>query len=200
MVIDIDTLLAWGGVYKQVAPGDVIFTEGSECYYYHQVVSGLVRWVNIDEEGREYIQTLIEKGECFGEIPLFDNEPYAATAIAEENVIIIKLRKTTFVQLIKEKPEIHFKLSVVMAKRIRFRFLLLKSIAYQSPQTRVKALLNYLKNEKKHFCAKCNQVMLTRQQIADMTALRVETVIRIMRIMHDKEEIRIEKGKVYYKL
>ena len=151
MVIDIDTLLAWGGVYKQVAPGDVIFTEGSECYYYHQVVSGLVRWVNIDEEGREYIQTLIEKGECFGEIPLFDNEPYAATAIAEENVIIIKLRKTTFVQLIKEKPEIHFKLSVVMAKRIRFRFLLLKSIAYQSPETRVKALLNYLKNEKKHF-------------------------------------------------
>lgn len=200
MVIDIDTLLAWGGVYKQVAPGDVIFTEGSECYYYHQVVSGLVRWVNIDEEGREYIQTLIEKGECFGEIPLFDNEPYAATAIAEENVIIIKLRKTTFVQLIKEKPEIHFKLSVVMAKRIRFRFLLLKSIAYQSPETRVKALLNYLKKEKKHFCAKCNQVMLTRQQIADMTALRVETVIRIMRIMHDKEEIRIEKGKVYHKL
>lgn len=200
MVIDIDTLLAWGGVYKQVAPGNVIFTEGSECYYYHQVVSGLVRWVNIDEEGREYIQTLIEKGECFGEIPLFDNEPYAATAIAEENVIIIKLRKTTFVQLIKEKPEIHFKLSVVMAKRIRFRFLLLKSIAYQSPETRVKALLNYLKKEKKHFCAKCNQVMLTRQQIADMTALRVETVIRIMRIMHDKEEIRIEKGKVYHKL
>jgi len=200
MVIDIDTLLAWGGVYKQVAPGDVIFTEGSECYYYHQVVSGLVRWVNIDEEGREYIQTLIEKGECFGEIPLFDNEPYAATAIAEENVIIIKLRKTTFVQLVKEKPEIHFKLSVVMAKRIRFRFLLLKSIAYQSPETRVKALLNYLKKEKKHFCAKCNQVMLTRQQIADMTALRVETVIRIMRIMHDKEEIRIEKGKVYHKL
>jgi len=42
--------------------------------------------------------------------------------------------------------------------------------------------------------------MLTRQQIADMTALRVETVIRIMRIMHDKEEIRIEKGKVYHKL
>jgi hypothetical protein len=93
MVIDIDTLLAWGGVYKQVAPGDVIFTEGSECYYYHQVVSGLVRWVNIDEEGREYIQTLIEKGECFGEIPLFDNEPYAATAIAEENVIQVNKQK-----------------------------------------------------------------------------------------------------------
>ena len=141
------------------------------------MVSGLVRWVNIDEEGREYIQTIIEKGECFGEIPLFDNEPYAATAIAEENAIIIKLRKATFIQLIKEKPEIHFNVSVVMAKRIRFRFLLLKSIAYQTPEIRVKALLNYLKKEKKHFCAKCNQVMLTRQQIADMTALRVETVI-----------------------
>ena len=198
MIIDIDTLLAWGGVYKQVAAGEVIFTEGAECYYYHQVVSGLVRWVNIDDEGREYIQTLIEKGECFGEIPLFDNEPYAASAIAEEDSVIIKLRKATLIQLIKEKSEIHFNLSVAMAKRIRFRFLLLKSIAYHSPETRVAALLTYLKKEKKHFCDKCHQVKLTRQQIADMTGLRVETVIRVMRIMHDRGEIRIEKGKVYH--
>lgn len=198
MIIDIDTLLAWGAIYKQVSAGEVVFSEGQDCYYYYQVVSGSIRWVNIDEEGREYIQTIIEPGESFGELPLFDDEPYAASAIAEEDSIIIKLRKQVFLQLVKENPDIHFALSRIMAKLIRFRFILLKSIAYHAPETRVSALLEYLKKEKKNFCSVCNQVKLTRQQIADMTGLRVETVIRVMRHMHDKGAIRIEKGKVYY--
>lgn len=40
-------------------------------------------------------------------------------------------------------------------------------------------------------------VKLTRQQIADMTGLRVETVIRSIRQMEEKGELVIDKGKVY---
>ena len=198
MIIDINILLAWGAVYKKLGRGEVIFSEGSECSYYNQLVSGIVKWVNIDEEGKEYIQTMIEPGECFGEIPLFDDGVYAASAVAEEEVVLIRLRKTTFLQLIKENNEIHFAFTKLLAKRVRFKFLLLKSIAYHAPEVRISALLNYLKKENKNFCANCNQLKLTRQQIADMTGLRVETVIRSMRSMHDKGDLVIERGKVYY--
>ena len=198
MIIDINTLLAWGAVYKKLGRNEVIFSEGSECSYYNQLVSGIVKWVNIDEEGKEYIQTMIEPGECFGEIPLFDDGVYAASAVAEEEVVLIRLRKTTFLQLIKENNEIHFAFTKLLAKRVRFKFLLLKSIAYHAPEVRISALLNYLKKENKNFCANCNQLKLTRQQIADMTGLRVETVIRSMRSMHDKGDLVIERGKVYY--
>jgi CRP-like cAMP-binding protein len=198
MIIDINTLLAWGAVYKKVGRNEVIFSEGAACSYYNQLVTGTVKWVNIDEEGKEYIQTIIEPGECFGELPLFDDGLYAASAIAEEDVILIRLRKTTFLQLIKENNEIHFAFTKLLAKRVRFKFLLLKSIAYHAPEVRISALLNYLKKENKNFCTNCNQLKLTRQQIADMTGLRVETVIRSMRMMHDKGDIVIEKGKVYY--
>ena len=96
MIIDINTLLAWGAVYKKVRSGEVIFSEGAECTYYNQLVSGTVRWINIDEEGKEYIQTIIEPGECFGELPLFDDGVYAASAIADDDVVLIRLRKTLF--------------------------------------------------------------------------------------------------------
>jgi len=198
MIIDIDTLLAWGAVYKKVNRGEIIFSEGAECSYYNQLVSGSVRWVNIDEEGKEYIQTMIEPGECFGELPLFDDGVYAASAIADEEVVLIRLRKITFLQLIKENHEIHFAFTKLLAKRVRFKFLILKSIAYHSPEVRISALLNYLKKENKNFCNNCNQLKLTRQQIADMTGLRVETVIRTMRGMHDKGDLVIERGKVFY--
>ena len=198
MIIDINILLAWGAVYKKLGRGEVIFSEGSECSYYNQLVSGIVKWVNIDDDGKEYIQTIIEPGECFGELPLFDDGLYAASAIAVEEVVLIRLRKNTFLQLIKEHNEIHFAFTKLLAKRVRFKFLLLKSIAYHAPEVRISTLLSYLKKEHKNFCANCNQLKLTRQQIADMTGLRVETVIRSMRNMHDKGDIVIERGKVFY--
>lgn len=198
MIIDINTLIAWGAAYKQVIADELIFSEGDDCYYYYQLVSGSVKWVNIDEQGKEYIQTMIEPGECFGELPLFDEGPYAASAIAEQDSVLIRLRKDTFLQLIKENPSIHFLFSKMMAKRLRFKFLILKSIVYNAPEERIATLLKYLKDENKNFCVKCNQLKLTRQQIANMTGLRVETVIRAMRQMHEKGELTIERGKVYY--
>ena len=196
-MIDIDLLLACGAAYKKVTAGEIIFKEGTQCQFYHQLVSGSVRWVNIDDEGNEFIQTLIDPGECFGEMPLFDDGPFAATAIAETDSVIIRLHKSSFLQLIKEYPEIHFSFSQLLARLVRFKFLLLKSLALHAPEARIATLINHLKAENKNFCGKCNQLKLTRQQIADMTGLRVETVIRAMRQMHEKGELMIDKGKVY---
>ncbi len=196
-MIDIDLLLAWGAGFKKVGKGTTIFREGTTCCFYYQLVSGRVRWMNINDEGKEFIQTIIEPGECFGEMPLFDDEPYAASAIADEDAVLIRLHKPVFIQLIKENQDYHFKFSRLLAQRVRFKFLLLKSLATHDPECRISALLNYLKKENKNFCAGCNQLKLTRQQIADMTGLRVETVIRSMRHMHEKGELLISKGKVY---
>ena len=196
-MIDIDILLALGAAYKKLKAGETIFREGGTAIFYHQLVSGSVKWINIDDDGKEFIQNLIEPGECFGEMPLFDGEPFAATAIAETDSIIIRLQVSLFHQLLMERPDIHFAFSKMMSQRIRYKFLLLKELSKHDPENSIISLLNYLKQTKKNVCGKCNKVNLTRQQIANMTGLRVETVIRTMRNMHDKGRLVIQKGKVY---
>ncbi len=197
MIIDVDTLLALGAAYKKVKVGELIFMEGTECYFYHQLVSGSVRWTNIDEEGNEFIQNLITPGECFGELPLFDNAPFAASAIADTDSIILRLHKSSFLNLIMERSDIHFRFTTLMAERLRFKFLLIKDLANHNPEKCIITLLGYLKNQKKYICSFCNKVKLTRQQIANMTGFRVETVIRTMRHMQEEGKLLIEKGKVY---
>jgi CRP/FNR family transcriptional regulator, cyclic AMP receptor protein len=197
MMIDIDLLLAMGAAYKKIPKGTIIFGENTTCCFYHQVVSGQVKWVNVNEEGKEFIQDLIGPGECFGEFPLFDKKAYVASAIAEEDSVIIRLHKSSFIQLFKENPDIHFKFSELLASRLRHKFIALQSISSQDPEIRIVALLNYLKQEHKNICPNCHQLKLTRSQIASMTGLRVETVIRSMRHMHTKGNLVIEKGKVY---
>ncbi|MCW3091841.1 MAG: transcriptional regulator, Crp/Fnr family [Ferruginibacter sp.] len=198
-MIDIDLLLSWGAAYKKLNANEIIFDEGQSCFFYHQLVSGKVRWINIDDEGRECIHSIVEPGESFGEMPLFDEEPYAATAIADEDSMLIRLHKPVFLELLKENSDISFAFTKLLSRRLRFKLAIIKSFASHCPEKRIAMIINYLKTEHKNFCGKCNQLNLTRQQIADMTGLRVETVIRAMRNMHDKGELVISKGKVYCK-
>ncbi|MBH2004129.1 MAG: Crp/Fnr family transcriptional regulator [Sphingobacteriia bacterium] len=197
MAIDINTLLAWGATYKKVAEGEIIFNEGGHCSFYHQLVSGSIRWMNINDEGKETLQVMIEPGESFGDLPLFDDGPYAATSVANEAAVIIRLNKTTFLQLLKENPDIHFAFSRLLCEHIRFKFLIVRALAEHNPEKAIACLFAYFKQKKKNICSKCNKVKLTRQQIADMLGLRVETVIRTIRVMHEKGDVLVDKGKVY---
>jgi CRP/FNR family cyclic AMP-dependent transcriptional regulator len=197
MLIDIDTLLAWGATYKKLVPGEIVFTEGSSCNFYFQVVSGSIRWMNINQEGREVLQVMVEPGECFGEMPLFDDGPYAATAIANEAAVIIRLSKSSFHKLLHDNPELHFAFSRLMSERLRFKFLLLREIACHDPEQSITSLLAYFKRTRKNICTDCNRIKLTRQQIADMTGLRVETVIRTIKSLQRKGTLLVDKGKVY---
>jgi CRP/FNR family cyclic AMP-dependent transcriptional regulator len=196
-MIDVDTLLAWGAAYKKVAANEIIFEEGNASQFYYQLVSGSIRWVNLNEEGKEFLQVMIEPGECFGELPLFDAQPFAATAIANENSIMLRLHHSSFHQLLKENYAIHFAFSKLLAERVRFKFLILKEMANHNPEHSISSLLNYFKQHKKNICPKCNKIKLTRQQIADMTGLRVETVIRTIKNLQHKGQLNIIKGKVY---
>ena len=196
-MIPIDTLLAWGATYKKLGPDEIIFREGTECHFYHQLVSGSVRWINVNDDGGEFIQNMIDPGDCFGEFPLFDDCPYVASAIANKESVILRLHKTTFHELLKEYPEIHFAFSRLLTQRLRFKFLFLKELAYCDPEHRIVALFSHFKESKKNICQKCNRVQLTRQQIADMTGLRVETVIRAIKNLQYKGSLVIDRGKVY---
>jgi len=195
--MDIDLLLTWGATYKKVKAGEIIFWEGAQASFYYQLVAGSVKWVSINEEGKEFIQIMIEEGESFGELPLFDDDPYAATAIAAEDSVLIRLHKSTFLQLLREQPEIHFHFTKLLSQRMRYKFLTIKELAHYSPEHMISSLLQYFKQHKMHTCPDSNRVKLTRQQIADLTGLRVETVIRAMRHLHSEGKLVIEKGKVY---
>ena len=72
------------------------------------------------------------------------------------------------------------------------------SLTLQIAEKMIMSLLNYLQSTSDHICTSCNKIELTRKQISEMTSLRVETVIRAMRRLQDKQLLQIKKGKVYF--
>ena len=196
-MIDSDLLIAYGAAYKNVVANETIFEEGAECHFYYQLEGGSIKWVNIDDTGTEFIHIMVVPGECVGEMSLFDKQPYAASAIAETKSIILRLHAPSFQKLISENPEILLLFTKLMAQRLRYKFLMSKEIAFHKPEQTISSLLNHFKKSNLHFCNDCSRLNLTRQQIADMTGMRVETVIRTIRSMHIRGKLKIEKGRVY---
>jgi CRP-like cAMP-binding protein len=201
-MVDIDTLLCYGATYKKVAKGDIIFMEGSQARYYHQLVDGKVKWMNVDDSGKEFVQKIIIPGESFGDMPMLDGGPYVATAVADSESLVMRLPKEIFLQMLRENPLIHFSFTKLMAERLREKFIILKEVASQDPERKVSTIIDMYKSVNENLedeCPECHKtkIGLTRQEIADMTGLRVETVIRTIRHLQDKGKLRIQRGKVY---
>ena len=152
---------------------------------------------NINEDGKEFIQGIFKKGESFGEPVLFIDMPYPATAIANEACVVMRVAKENFLFLLKEYPDIHFTITKILASRIYNKSIVSKEIAGENPEHRIKTVLQLLKAQGNFRSKEKYKIELSRQQIADMTGLRTETVIRVMRKLYERGDILIEKGKVF---
>ena len=195
MMIPIDVLLARGAQARSYKPGEAVFSQGATCKYYYQLIEGKVIWENLTDEGKRFIQYIVEPGESFGELPLFDGENYAASALAETESVIIRLPKEIFHDLLNKNNELHFSFSKLLAQRTRQKFLNLRTLAFEDPETRVSSLLDSIRAKKTN--GQLIKVSLTRQQMANMTGLRVETVIRVIRSLKRKGELQITHGKIF---
>ena len=195
-MIDPQVLFDWGATERTAAKDETILFEGDEAHFYFQLLSGSVKMINTNDEGKEFIQGMFGPGQSFGEPPLFDGGTFPAAAVAMEDCTMLRLSKTKFLELLKSNFEIHFKFTRKLALRLRNKAVMLSEVSSHNPEHRILTLLNQLRSDnstpQKRF-----KVNLTRQEIANMTGLRVETVIRTIRAMQDKGLVAIERGKIF---
>jgi len=129
--------------------------------------------------------------------PLQINETYPSKAITILDSTILKLSKDKFLKILDEYPTIQKYFLVLLAQKIHSKSKTSKEIINQKPEFRIIAFLNSFK--KKSGCA--NERILipyTRQEIANYTGLRVETVIRVFAKMNEAKKVEIIHHKIYY--
>lgn len=196
-MIDVNLLLEKGAVYKNADVGDVIFCEGASATHYFQLVRGKIRISNFQDDGKEFLHELMGEGECFGEFPLFDGECYAASAVADEPSLYLRLPADAFHELLDEHIDIFVDFAKHLAQKLRFKYFMEKIMSKNSSEQLLYELIDYYNKHNKYICRKFNRLLLTRQQLANMTGLRVETVIRAIKCMQKEDKLSIVKGKIF---
>jgi CRP-like cAMP-binding protein len=197
MQIDLDLLFTWGAVAKKCHKSEVIFNENEIANFYYQIIDGGVRMFNSNEEGKEFTQGIFCNGDSFGEPPLFIDDVYPSTAIIIQDSTIVKLSKEKFLRILDEYPTIQKSFLTLFARKIHTKANTSKEIINQKPEFRIIAFLNHFKKKSNN----CNDKILipyTRQEIANFTGLRVETVIRVFSKMNECNKVEIINHKIYY--
>lgn len=196
MIISEDLLLAYGASYETYEINEVIFHEGSVPKFYFQIVTGIVELNNYHEDGKEFTQNILYKGQSLGESFLFDDKYYPANATAKTECSILKLSKNDFLHLLEQNKEVCSGMFRWLADRLYDKYIMLFNISSPDPSSKIKTVMDHLKGkggDKYSF-----QIPLTRQQLANLTGLRVETVIRTIKKMHNNHQLKIENRKIYY--
>ena len=175
----------------------ILFDEGDPAKDFFQVEEGQVKMYIINPDGQEFTQGVFNPGESFGEPALLGGFNYPSSAMATERSKVWRLPRPEFLQLLKENFDVHLKLNQVLCKRLQYKSMILTEVSSYDPEHRLTTLLKYFKAKliKKEEGEKII-IPFTRQQLADMTGLRVETVIRTIKKMEKEGKLKLEGHKI----
>lgn len=183
----------------------IIFSEGNEPLYYYQIKSGKVKMYSELENGTEFIHGVFCCSDSFGEAALFGNFIYPSSAMTMENSEIWKLKKNIFFDIIKNNFEIHRKFDTILSYKLQYKSMLLKDIMSSDSENRILSLILYFENvslRKNEPSISINgrkyyQFPFSRNELANMVGLRLETVIRYVKILEKKGKLSIINRKIY---
>lgn len=188
----------YGAVKKFYEKTTTVFEEGKLPTHYYQIVSGEIKMNNYNDDGREFIQGIFYKDQSFGEPPLFLNQNYPASAVAVADAEILCVPKSDFMKLLEDNPSISLKIIENLAQRLYYKSVMAAEMSTQEPEHRILKLIDHgiaYFNFKKD--TNGYRINFTRQQIGDLTGLRVETVIRTIKTLEKKGLLKIINRKVY---
>lgn len=168
-----DSLAAVAAAASLVAleRGDVVFSLEDEPDELFVVESGRIAIANRSEDGRESLIALMERGDLFGEMPLFDGLPRSAEARALEESQVIAIPYEPLRRVFEEEPGHLWKVVELLAGRLRTTDEALADSVFLDVTGRTAKRLLELAGESDQF-----ELPITQEELAGMVGASRERV------------------------
>jgi CRP-like cAMP-binding protein len=177
---------------KELKKGDTVFVEGSYPSGIFYVIEGKIKKFKVDKDGREFIIYICGKGELLGHTALLCDEPFSDSAKALEKSIIGHITKKDFLNFIDKSTV----LSRRLIKNLSHEFAVLEnsilSLSHKTVKERLALNLLILKDKYNSE----NEIILSREDLANVIGSAVETLARMLTELKSEEIIKIEGRRI----
>ena len=126
---------------RELEQGEVLFLAGEKAAGLFVIVSGQIRAYRVNTQGREQTLHIERDGATLAEVPVFDDGPYPATAVAEERTTVLFLDKAAICRFMLRYPEVGLTALKLMAQRLRGHAELVDALALQQVGQRLARFL-----------------------------------------------------------
>ena len=180
---------------KSYPRNSTIINAGDPTDALYIVISGRLKVMMSDDEGREVILAILGQGEFFGEMGLIDEAPRSATVIAIEPCELLTINKMDFKKCLAENFEIAVGVMKGLVKRLREADKKIGSLALMDVYGRVARLLMEMAEtvDGQRVVTK----KLPKQDIAKMIGASREMVSRVMQDLQTSGHIEVKSGAIF---
>jgi CRP/FNR family transcriptional regulator, cyclic AMP receptor protein len=180
---------------KSFPRGTTIIAAGDPTESLYVVISGRLKVMISDDEGREVILAMLGPNEFFGEMGLIDDAPRSASVVALEACELLSLSKRDFKRCLAENFEMAMTVMRGLVTRLREADQKIGSLALMDVYGRVAHLL--LEMSETVDGQKVVTRKLAKQDIAKMIGASREMVSRVMKDLQSGGYIEVRPGSIF---
>ncbi|KPH14825.1 Crp/Fnr family transcriptional regulator [Chryseobacterium sp. ERMR1:04] len=197
MIIKERLLKTHGAHLITLEKGEYLLRPETYAQYYYQIKRGSLKIASDKIGSNEFIHQILGRGEPVGETYLCAETFYTINAIALSSMDIYAISREKFFELLEKNPEIIIKLYQFTSLYINHQRKLINLMAYGDPRSKIIAVISYLKSVEELLEPFDYEVPYTRKQLASLTGLRTETVIRTVKLLEKENFVKIVDGKIF---
>ena len=164
---------------RAVPRGSVVVTEGDQTDFLYVVITGRLKVMMGEANGKEVILGILGPGEFFGEMGLIDDGPRSASVVAIEPCELLLLTRRDFKRCMAESYETAMAVMRVLVRRLRAADRKIASLAMLDVYGRVARLLLDMSEDVGG--QRVVTKRLPKQDIAKMIGASREMVSMVMR-------------------
>ncbi len=144
---DLQRLAEMGCQLRRFERGRLLFRAGQECHEFHVTVLGQVKLFAVSPAGAEKVIELCGPGHSFAEAVMFMGAPYAVSAQALTETLLLTIDKSPIISLIYSNHEFALRMLAGLSRRMH---MLIQDVKGYTLYSGVQRVIGYLMGE--HMC------------------------------------------------
>jgi CRP-like cAMP-binding protein len=183
---------------RRYQSGDVIFRKGDRSEGLGVVLRGRVRTTTTSPEGREQVLKVFGPGRTFGDIPVFDDEPQPADAMAMSESIVAFIPQGDLLECLRQHPDAAIEVIRLFASRLRAYKQVVEDLSLRTVLGRVARLLVDRARGAQTLIEELpsSSVDYTQDEIAGMVGSVREVVQRALKTLEHAGLIQMVRGRI----
>jgi CRP/FNR family transcriptional regulator len=175
--------------------GQILFTEGEPAQAMYGLRSGQVKIFKVSPDGREQVLRIMGPGECFNEVPVFDEGTNPANAQALEPAVLWGIRRADMRRLVEKHPAVAIGFLKVFARKLRFFTQKVEDLSFRSVTSRVAKLLLEMAEDDGRGNLRLKQ-QFTQQEFANVVGTAREMIGRAFKALEKEGAIKLSRHRV----
>ncbi len=161
---------------QEYAAQEILQEEGAEAGHFFALVRGQVKIVHRTGTGREHLIHVVSEGATVGEACMFRQKLWPATAVAQENCLVLRIPRDDLLSCVRSDPELAEGLLGAMSLRVR---MLVKKLSNQGVDAS-RRVSRYILHRALIEQSRTFTLKVSREEMANMLGIARETLSRVL--------------------